>query len=201
MNRIELKELAKQQIRGKIGSLFVISLIMIVVNYLGSMLLSLVPVVGSIASFVFISAPLSLGITMVYLKVANGEEFTISNLFDGYSDLWNAFAVQFLVAFFTALWSLLFLIPGIIKGLSYSMSLYILAENKGMNPTEAIQKSKEMMHGHKMDLFILELSFIGWGLLVSITFGIAGIWAIPYMSTTMADFYNSIKPSEPLPEL
>ena len=73
------------------------------------------------------------------------------------------------------------------------MSMYILAENPGMSAMDAIEKSMIMMHGHKMDFFVLGLSFIGWYLLCSVTFGIAGIWVIPYASTTIANFYNKIK--------
>lgn len=195
MNRVELKQMAKQQIKGKIGTLFVITLVMTLLSGIGSALLSFIPVVGTIAASVFISAPLALGMVMVYLKVSAGMDISVSDLFDGYGDFWNAFATQFMVGLFTFLWSLLFYIPGIIKGISYSMSMYILAENKGMDPMEAIRRSKEMMNGHKMDYFVLMLSFIGWGLLVGITFGIAGIWVFPYMQTTMANFYCTVKSS------
>lgn len=195
MNRVELKQMAKQQIKGKIGTLFVITLVMALLSGIGSALLSLIPVVGSIAASVFISAPLALGMVMVYLKVSAGMDISVSDLFDGYGDFWNAFATQFMVGLFTFLWSLLFVVPGIIKSFSYSMSMYILAENKGMGPMEAIRISKEMMNGHKMDYFVLMLSFIGWGLLVGITFGIAGIWVVPYMQTTMTNFYCTVKSS------
>ena len=114
-------------------------------------------------------------------------------MFYGFKDLWCAFKVQFLTGLFTFLWSLLFVIPGIIKALSYSMSTYILAENPGMPALEAIERSKKMMDGHKADLFVLGLSFIGWALLGSITLGIAYIWIIPYVSTTYVNFYNQIK--------
>ena len=102
--------------------------------------------------------------------------------------------MNFLVGLFTFLWSLLFIIPGIIKAYSYSMSLYILAENKGKPALECINESMAMTEGHKMDLFVLGLSFIGWGLLCAITFGIAGIWVAPYMEATFANAYNSLKP-------
>lgn len=193
MNRIEIKQMAKEQIKGKIGTLFVIALIASVISSLGSMVLSLVPFVGSIASLVLISSPIALGIYIVYLKVASGKDIEIQTVFEGYSDMWGAFKVNFLVALFTLLWSLLFFIPGLIKSISYSMSFYILAENPGMPALEAIEKSKIMMHGHKMEFFVLGLSFIGWLILVGLTFGIAGIWVIPYMSTTQANFYNKIK--------
>ncbi len=68
-----------------------------------------------------------------------------------------------------------------------------------MGALEAISKSKEMMNGHKMEYFVLSLSFIGWAFVVGITFGIAGIWVMPYMSTTYANFYNKIKGAEQAP--
>ena len=77
---------------------------------------------------------------------------------------------------------------------SYSMAMYIWSENKEMGALEAISKSKEIMDGHKMDLFVLYLSFIGWILLGCITFGIAYIYVIPYMDATLANFYRAINP-------
>ena len=74
------------------------------------------------------------------------------------------------------------------------MSTYILAENKGKPALECINESKAMTNGHKMDLFVLGLSFIGWGFLCAITLGIASIWVIPYMQATYANAYNSLKP-------
>lgn len=199
MNRAELKELSKQQIKGKIGVLFVITLLLIVISVVGSIVLSLVPFVGGIASLVLIGSPMALGMVMIYLNVAANLDIQVLDLFNGYEDLWSAFKVQFLAGLFTGLWTLLFIIPGIIKGISYSMSMYILAENKGMSALEAINRSKAMMEGHKMDYFVLNLSFIGWILLTYFTLGIAGIWVVPYMSTTITNFYNRIK-EEPIYE-
>lgn len=77
------------------------------------------------------------------------------------------------------------------------MSMYILAENKGKAALECINESKSMTNGHKMELFVLGLSFIGWALLGCITFGIAFIWVMPYMNATYANAYNSLKPNIP----
>ena len=130
----------------------------------------------------------------VYLTVANGNKPIVSDVFCGFDDFWSAFKVTFLVAIYTFLWSLLLIIPGIIKAISYSMSTYILAENKGKPALECIRESMAMTDGHKMDLFVLGLSFIGWILLGLITLGIALIWVIPYMQTTFANAYKSLKP-------
>ncbi len=192
MDRIALKTLAKQQIKGKIGILFVITLIVFGLSFIAGM----IPFVGGIINTFFLTPALSLGIILVYLKVADEKQITVSDIFEGFYDFWSAFKVTFLVGLFTLLWSLLFIIPGIIKSYSYSMALYILAENKGMSALEAIRQSEKMTEGHKMDLFVLELSFLGWALIGALTFGIAYIWIIPYMSTTFTNFYRALKPAE-----
>lgn len=188
MNRAELKSLAKQQIKGNIGTLFLVTLVIYLVSYA----LNLIPVAGSIASLLLAPA-LGLGVVSIYLGLAQGKKPTVGDLFSKFDQFWPAFKVDFLVGLFTLLWTLLFYIPGIVKGLSYSMANYILAENPGIGAREAINRSKAMMEGHKMELFVLELSFIGWLLLVGITFGIAAIWVTPYMNATVTNFYNKIK--------
>ena len=98
-----------------------------------------------------------------------------------------------LVFVYTLLWTLLLVIPGIIKAYSYSMTFYILRENPKMTAGDAITASQKMMDGHKMDLFLLSLSFIGWAILASITFGIGYLWLIPYIYTAYAAFYETLK--------
>lgn len=98
-----------------------------------------------------------------------------------------------LVFAYTLLWTLLLVIPGIIKAYSYSMTFYILRENPEMTAGDAITASQKMMDGHKMDLFLLSLSFIGWAILASITFGIGYLWLIPYIYTAYAAFYETLK--------
>ena len=98
-----------------------------------------------------------------------------------------------LVFVYTLLWTLLLVIPGIIKAYSYSMTFYILRENPEMTAGDAITASQKMMDGHKMDLFLLSLSFIGWAILASITFGIGYLWLIPYIYTAYEAFYETLK--------
>lgn len=98
-----------------------------------------------------------------------------------------------LVFVYTLLWTLVLVIPGIIKAYSYSMTFYILRENPEMTAGDAITASQKMMDGHKMDLFLLSLSFIGWAILASITFGIGYLWLIPYIYTAYAAFYETLK--------
>jgi len=189
MTRAEMKKLAKEQIKGNIGKLFLVTLIVLGVSFV----CGLVPVVGYFAGVLIISPVFGLSLCMIYLKLTNKETITVGNTFDGFSATGKAVWLNILITFFTFLWSLLFVIPGIIKSYSYALAYYILADNPEMTAREALNKSKEMMNGHKMDLFVLHLSFIGWAFLCTFTFGIAAIYVIPYMSATVANFYNSLK--------
>ena len=189
MNRAELKALAKQQIKGHIGVLFLITLVVAVV----SALVGSIPVVGSVAAVLVITPVFSLSLVIIYLKLTQNMTPELAELFAHFNKFWSAFKVTFFMGLFTALWSLLLWVPGIIKAISYSMSMYILAENPSIGALDALKQSENMMKGHKMEMFILDLSFIGWHLLASITFGIAYIWVIPYINATKTNFYNKIK--------
>lgn len=191
MERAALKSMAKQQIKGNVGTMFLISIIIALIAGLAN----IVPVVGSVASILVLTPAFSLAVVCIYLNMTNGQAPQISDLFSKFNYFWASFKVSFLVGLFTGLWSMLFVIPGIIKSFSYSQAMYILAENPDIGALEAISRSKAMMKGHKMELFVLSLSFIGWHLLGAVTFGIAYIWIIPYMSATCANFYNNIKNS------
>ena len=194
MDRAELKSKAKQQIKGKIGILFVITLVISVVSAVVTFLLGLIPYVGSIAAAIIVTPAFALSIVRVYLMVVGGKTPEVKDAFCGFDDFWSAFKVTFLVSLYTFLWSLLFVIPGIIKSFAYSMSLYILAENPGKSARECIKESVDMTNGHKGELFVLSLSFIGWELLGCITFGIAYIWVVPYVYATYVNVYHSLKP-------
>ena len=91
---------------------------------------------------------------------------------------------------------LVFIIPGIIKAFAYSMTFYIMVDDKEIGANDAIEKSQKMMYGNKWKLFRLELRFFGWALLCILTLGIGFIWLIPYMQVTMVKFYDDIKGGE-----
>lgn len=97
---------------------------------------------------------------------------------------------QFLRTLYTFLWTLLFIIPGIIKSYEYKMVPYILAEEPTLSSKEAIQRSRDMTRGHKTDMFVLDLSFIGWYLLGSILLGIGILFVNPYFEASYARLYN-----------
>ncbi|WP_317855152.1 DUF975 family protein [Chakrabartyella piscis] len=189
MDRGNLKRMAKEQIKGNIGMLFVCSLLM----WLCLAAVELVPVLGIVIS-ALVTPALSIGTMLIYLRLAEGEPVRLETLMERFSIFWKCFVTAFLTVLYCFLWSLLFVIPGIIKSYSYFMVYFILAEHPEYSASQVIQESKRMMDGHKMELFVLHLTFIPWTLLMIVTFGIAGIYAIPYINATTANFYNGIKP-------
>ena len=94
---------------------------------------------------------------------------------------------------FIFLWSLLFVIPGIIKALAYSMHPYIIADNPTIDAMEALRQSEEMMRGNKTRLLALYLSFIGWFILSAFTFGIGFFFLMPYVQTSVTNFYVDLR--------
>ena len=183
LNRPELKSAAKAQIKGRIGILFLCMLL------IGLITGAATPLLG--AGFI-IAPAFSISMIMIYLALIKGVAPEVGDIFKGFSLFGKALWLFVITQFFIFLWSLLFFIPGIIKGIAYSMAPYILAENPDMTAREALSKSKEITHGHKGALFVLALSFIGWVLLTMVTFGIAIIYVGPYMQATYANAYQKL---------
>ena len=104
---------------------------------------------------------------------------------------------MFLRELYTLLWGLLLIVPGIVKSLSYAMTPYIMAEQPELSASDAIEKSMVMMEGHKLDLFLLHLSFIGWDILAAITAGIGNLVLNPYKNAAITAFYQELKRSHP----
>ena len=166
----------------------------VVVSYLLYVVLMSVLSSTGIGSLIF-SGVLSVGMMVILLQISRYGTSKIESLFDGFrKGLGNNIVAGILVGVFTFLWSLLFIIPGIVKSYSYSMTFYILADNPEMSPTDAINESRRMMDGNKWRLFCLDLSFIGWYLLSFLTLGILLFWVDPYQMMARAEFYESIKP-------
>lgn len=153
--------------------------------------LSAIPAVGSIASLL-LSGSLAFGISRYYTKLARNETPTIDNLFDGFKLLIQNFFLAFMMSLFVFLWSLLFIIPGIIKAYAYSMAFYIKQDHPEYEWKECLDESQRIMDGHKADLFLLQLSFIGWMILCIFTAGIGFLWLEPYMQAAQANFYNEL---------
>lgn len=188
MSGSDMKAVAKRQLKGQwinaIVIMIISGLILGAVGLLGTLL-------GPFAILVTmaVNGPFTLGITIYYQKVIRGENAEIGDVFKGFGNFAGAFVLIFLNGLFIFLWSLLLVIPGIMKSYSYAMAFYILADNPEMSAMDALKQSQTMMKGHRMELFVLQFSFIGWFLLGTITFGLGNFYTIPYMSATIADFY------------
>ncbi len=196
MDFAKLKSDAKEKLKGKYGDAITLMILSGVVGAITRVIPadenSPILIILSLVQLVY-SCIIGFGIISYFIKISRGEEVTWKELFAKKDMAVAFFVLTFLVGLFTTLWSLLLIIPGIIAAISYSMSSYIKVDNPDMDTMEVIKKSKEMMNGHKMDYFLLNLSFIGWVLLGILTCGILYLWLIPYYSVTMANFYNEIK--------
>ena len=139
------------------------------------------------------------GLYVVLIKRDPNEEFKlgeeIKNIFKTSFDATYGHKIVIFILrnLFTTLWTILFIIPGIVYNYSTYFAYQILSENPNMRPTEALRLSKKMVTGNRGELFALDLSFIGWGFLCAITCGIASIYVIPYYFTTQALYYENFK--------
>lgn len=126
--------------------------------------------------------------------LSNGDNSLTGNMFRiGFSKWGRNVWGMLLMSIFVFLWTLLFIIPGLVKSFAYALTPFILKDYPELSANEAINLSKKMMNGHKFDLFWLELSFIGWILLGILTLGIGYFWVLPYMYTSIAGFYEDVK--------
>lgn len=139
---------------------------------------------------------ISVGYGKFHLNLADRREASFGDLFS-YASYWKtALAARLMKSIYVFLWSLLLFIPGIIAHYSYAMTEYILADTPQLSASEAIRISKEMMVGNKWRLFCLEISFIGWDILCSLTLGIGNFWLTPYKQTAAAVFYREVSGTE-----
>ena len=133
---------------------------------------------------------IQLGYADYLLKQHDREIHSTKDIFSKFDYFGQGFLQLFLRNIFTALWALLFIIPGIVKSFAYAMTPFIMAENPEMTAKEAITRSMELMNGHKGELFWLSLTFFGWSLLAMLTGGIGYIFLNPYMNAAYAAFYR-----------
>ena len=148
----------------------------------------------TIALDIFVLNPIEYGTQKFLRKAQNGNE-SLGTVFNGFKDGYrNIVKVMFFRDLFIFLWSLLFIIPGIVKSYEYRMVPFILSENPGMSKDEALKASSRMMYGQKWKTFVLDLSFIGWNLLSLLTLGILGVFYVaPYAHSTNAALYETLK--------
>ncbi|MBC3888498.1 DUF975 family protein [Acetobacterium paludosum] len=144
---------------------------------------------------IFLVPPIMVGLQYFTLCLYRGETPGIETMFtSGFSNYGRKLGGMLWMYLFTYLWTLLLIIPGIIKGIAYSLTPYILADYPNVSATEALKISMRMTQGHKGEIFVMYLSFIGWFLLSGITFGIVGIfYSNPYYFVSLAGLYEELK--------
>ena len=215
VTRKELKDNANQSLRGNWGQAIIVFLITAIIfgiftgaghwldetyiNYDGTNIFyQFASPIGSILLWIGSFIGLSRNIAFLELRDDQKEEKPYMAAFSVFTE--NRFGPELinfvLVSIFTFLWTWLLIIPGIIKAYSYSMTPYIVkdmvASDKQVGATDGINASKELMKGHKMALFIFDLSFLGWNILAAITCGLGYLWVTPYYQTAKANFYRHI---------
>lgn len=223
-SREQLKANAKQQLSGNWGMGVAATLIILMItNVISSIFfgLSYIPMMVSVilsggevdetmalaatwgnplyylglAASLLVGAIFFYGSAKFYLGLSRTNKADISDLFSAFKLFGKVLCAYLLVTLYTFLWSLLFIIPGIVAAYRYRMVPYLLADNPDIGASEALRQSKTLMQGHKGELFVLDLSFIGWSLLAALTCGIGTLWLTPYMEMTFANYYDALNNS------
>lgn len=192
MNYAEIRAKAREQLGGSItaSSWLMAGVVCLIVGAISS-IASGIPYIGSLV----VTGVMSYGMAYVFLNQSRDQQpINISDVFIAFnSDFLEYFLLGLMITIFTTLWSMLFVIPGIVKAYAYSMAYYIKIDNPTWGWKECIDESQKMMDGHKMELFVLDLSFIGWLLVGSFTCGIGMFWVAPYINAAHVKFYETIQ--------
>ena len=152
------------------------------------------PVVLFVSVFVWLlGCVLSAGWTLYHLGVRRGEVMPYDTLFEGFGFAGKIILLNVLIGVFVFLWACLFIVPGIIAAYRYRFALYNLCENPELGVMEALAMSKAQTKGYKLDLFVLDVTFLGWNLLCVLTAGILSIWITPYIQQTDLGYFEAIK--------
>lgn len=195
--RKEYRAAALSKIRGNWTPLVLATLV-----YFAITGISAATTFGAVLLSIFVLMPVSVGFYMAFLEFDRDQTRTdvIEGMFKrGFTgDYLHRVLGMFLMGLFVTLWTFLLIVPGIIKSLAYSMTPFILEEKPELSAYDAIKYSEKLMKGHKTELFLLELSFIGWMILATLTAGIGYLWLIPYMQVTVSEFYEDLKKEQPL---
>ena len=149
----------------------------------------------STAISICVLMPLTVGVCVAFrdLLHGNAEKMTEKSFKIGFNNWSHNTGGMLLMAVYVFLWTLLLIVPGVIKSLSYALTPFILHDKPELTAKESIELSMEMMEGRKMDLFLLYLGFLGWALLYLLTCGIGFLWLEPYVYATTAAFYEDVK--------
>lgn len=199
MNRVEIKEKAKGIVKEHLKDFWIgygiILIISLVLSFGIEILFDKETTVYAVLTLVasFFTSTLSVGFYSYLLKMIRNESFDRNDIFAYIGKVLPIVAIILLVTIFTLLWSVLFIIPGIIAALSYSMVFLLYAEDQSSTAMDYLDQSKELMRGYKWDYFVFGLSFLGWILLSVLTFGILLIWVLPYYTVAEVLYYDELK--------
>lgn len=161
----------------------------------GAVVIAIVSILFAVLYFI-IGSVVAIGYSKFNLDLVDHKDGELGTLFS-YLSCWKTAAIATLLeSICVLLWSLLFIIPGIMASYSYSMKNYILADHPELTASEAIARSKEMMRGNRFRLFCLDFSFIGWNILCVFTVGIGNLWLNPYIQASHAAFYREVSGTE-----
>lgn len=187
----ELKTRAKEQLGGAIfGRKWLIAVLVMIITAAVSGIAARIHPVASL----LVLGPVMYSVAFLFLKQSrDNEEMNLNDLIKGFTDDFSGNLLLGLMRnLFITLWSLLFVIPGIIKTYSYSMAFYIKADNPDYDWRTCLDASTAMMNGHKMELFMLDLSFLGWLILGALCAGVGSFWVAAWMQAAHAQFYNNL---------
>lgn len=148
---------------------------------------------GSQGIWTLLCLPLSWGFVVYFLRLIRNQDISYGRLFDGYKDFGRIFLAGLLVLLCEAIGFALLIVPGIILSLMFSQTCFILKDDPQVSATDAMKRSMEMMNGHKMELFVIWLSFFGWGILAMLTCGFGFLFLLPYLYATLAHYYEDLK--------
>ena len=146
------------------------------------------------ALLMYVAAIVGAGFTIFLLNTLRNRQPCFANLLDGFGFWWKLLILNLLQSLLIGLWSLLLIVPGVMAHYRYAQALYILIDDPTKSPVQCLRESKSMMNGHKMELFKLDLSFLGWYLLEMIPYvGYAvQVWTVPYVGMTKALYYETL---------
>ena len=191
ISRQIIKNNAKLQLGNNIfGNIWLMGLLVLLIQ---SCIISVASYCGGIPAML-IEGPLGVGVTWVFISLMRGKnKIDVEDMFKGFRDnLGRNLLLGFLANLFIVLWSLLFIIPGIVKAYAYSMAYYIANEHPEYDWKACLDESQRLTRGHKLDLFVLDLSFIGWYIVGSLCLGIGVLWVAPYHTCAKINYFDAI---------
>lgn len=191
MNRAELRAKGRAQLGSSLFGGNWISSVLVVLVY--TLVFSIAS--GTCIGYILLYGPITYALSKIYImNKRNNCGFNVGDLFTYLGeDFKETFLLGLMETIYITLWGFLFVIPGIVKTCSYSMAFYIKTDHPEYNWKQCIEASKKMMDGHKMDYFILQLSFIGWIFVGTFACGVGTFWVESYINATNIEFYESIK--------